>query len=177
MQRRAGPSSAPPPPAITANPTPVSTEATSAAPATSPAAVACPSGDYQATGFSAVGANSATGAGTVQDIDVTFRNGRYTFEFDDDDPITLTLNNRSGRVRIDGEIRGNYTGDADDLTFELVGTSGTARLTQGGKTGTVSMKQVASILAPQGKGSAVCNGSDLILAAGPLTWNLVRDVD
>ena len=101
----AGPaaSSAPPPPAITANPTPVSTEVTSAPPATSPAAVACPSGDYKATGFSAVGANSATGKGTVKDVDVTFRNGRYTFEFDDDDPITLTpappspARQRSGR--------------------------------------------------------------------------------
>lgn len=175
----AGPaaSSAPPPPAITANPTPVSTEATSAPPATSPAAVACPSGDYKATGFSAVGANSATGKGTVKDVDVTFRNGRYTFEFDDDDPITLTLNNQSGRVRIDGEIRGSYSGDADDLTFKLVGTSGTAKLTQGGKTGTVSMKQVASILAPQGKGSAACAGSDLTLTTASVTWTLVRDTD
>lgn len=163
------------PPAITANPTPVSTEVTSA-PTDSPAA-ACPSGEYRATGFTAIGANSTTGKGTVKDVDATFRNGTYTFEFDEDDPITLTLNQQSGRVRIDGDIRGSYTGDADDLTFALGNTTGTARLIQGGKTRTVSMTQVAAVLAPQGKGSAVCAGNQLTLTTGSITWELVRDDD
>ena len=164
------------PPAITANPTPVSTEATSA-PADSPVPAACPSGEYRATGFTATGANSTTGKGTLKEVDVTFRDGRYVFEFDEDDPITLTINKQSGRVRIDGEVRGSYTGTADDLTFTLGDTTGTARFTQGGKTRTVPMTQVAAVLAPQGKGSAVCTGNDLALAAGSVTWELVRDND
>ena len=39
------------------------------------------------------------------------------------------------------------------------------------------MTQVAAVLAPQGKGSAVCTGNDLALAAGSVTWELVRDND
>lgn len=164
------------PPAITANPTPVSTEATSA-PADSPAPAACPSGEYRATGFTATGADSTTGKGILKEVDVTFRDGRYVFEFDEDDPITLTINKQSGRVRIDGEVRGSYTGTADDLTFTLGDTAGTARLTQGGKTRTVPMTQVAAVLAPQGKGSAVCTGNGLTLTTGSVTWELVRDDD
>lgn len=166
------------PPAITANPTPVSTEATTATTAGgSPAATTCPSGDYQATGFTAAGADSTTGTGALRDVDVSFRGGRYVFEFDEDDPITLTINGRRGRVRIDGDVRGSYTGTADDLTFTLGDTTGTARITQGGTTRTVSMKQVATVLAPQGKGSAVCTGNEVTLRTGSVTWELVRDDD
>ena len=71
-----------PPPAISVNPpTSVPTGAnttTSAAPA-----AACPSGEYRATGFTAVGANAASGKGKVTDVGVTFRDGRYTFDFAD----------------------------------------------------------------------------------------------
>lgn len=165
--------SAPPstPPAITANPTPVSTEATSA-PTDSPATAACPSGDYQATSVT----SGSTKVG-VRDVDAMFRDGAYTFEFDDDEPITVTLGKQTGKVRVDGDLRGTYTGEPDALTFKLGKTTGTARFTRNGKTVAVPMKQVATAFAPQGKGSAVCNGDNLILTAGTVTWRFVRDTD
>lgn len=161
------------PPAITANPTPVSTEATSA-PATSPAAsTSCPAGEYRATAFTA----SGLGKVTVREVDAEFRNGRYTFDFDDDQPVTLTVGKRTEKVRVDGEIRGTYSGDADALTFALGTTTGTARVQQKGTTRSFPMRDVAAVLAPQGKGSALCTGDNLTLKSARVTWNLVRDDD
>lgn len=145
---------------------------TSAAPA-----AACPSGEYRATGFTAVGANAASGKGKVTDVGVTFRDGRYTFDFDDDQTVSLTLGDSTAKVRIDGEVRGTYTGTPEALTFTLGDTKGTARITQNGKSQTITMKQVAAVLAPQGKGSAACSGQRLTLKSGALTWDLVRDDD
>lgn len=174
----AAPASAPPPPAITANPTPVSTDATAAPPATTTApAAACPSGDYRATSVALAAPGASPGKGTVTDVDVTFRNGRYVFDFDDDHPVTVTIDKRSTRVRVDGEIRGSYTGTPDALTFDVTGTEGSARFTQDGRNRSLTMQRVADLVAPQGKGSAVCNGDDLTLSAGTLTWELVRDLD
>lgn len=165
-----------PPPAISVNPpTSVPTGAattTSAAPA-----AACPSGEYRATGFTAVGANAASGKGKVTDVGVTFRDGRYTFDFDDDQTVSLTLGDSTAKVRIDGEVRGTYTGTPEALTFTLGDTKGTARITQNGKSQTITMKQVAAVLAPQGKGSAACSGQRVTLKSGALTWDLVRDDD
>lgn len=173
----AGTPSATPPPAISANPTPVSTAATSA-PATTPptASASCPAGEYKATSFVAT-ALSATSRVKVTDIDAEFRNGQYTFDFDDDHPVNLTVGKSTQKVRIDGEIRGSYSGDADALTFTRGTTSGTAKIKQNGATRSFPMREVAEILAPQGKGSAVCKGNELTLKADGLTWQMVRDDD
>lgn len=176
----AAPASAPtptPPPAISANPTPVSTEATSAAPTTTATTSAsCPAGEYRATAFTSAGLGRI-GKVKVTEVDVEFRNGRYTFDFDDDHPVTLSVGARAGKVRIDGEIRGSYSGSPDALTFTLDSTTGTAKVKQNGATRSFPMKQVAAVLAPKGKGSAVCNGDDLTLKSSGLTWQLVRDHD
>ncbi len=169
------PTSATPPPAISANPTPVATEATSA-PATTPAtpSAACPAGEYKATAFTGAGLGAA-GKVKVTDVDVTFRNGRYTFDFDEDHPVTLSIGKRTEKVRIDGEVRGSYSGNSDALTFSLRSATGTAKVSQNGAIRSFPMREVATVLAPQGSGSAVCSGNDLTLRAGALTWNLVRD--
>lgn len=161
------------PPAITANPTPVSTEPTSGSTtdASAPAA-ACLSGDYQATSVT----SGKTKVG-VRDVEAKFRGGNYTFEFDEDDAITVTLGKQTGKVRVDGDLRGTYAGDADALTFKLGRTTGTARFTRNGKTTTVPMKQVADVFAPQGKGSATCSGDNLIVTTSSVTWRFVRDTD
>ena len=91
--------------------------------------------------------------------------------------ITVTLGKQTGKVRVDGDLRGTYAGDADALTFKLGRTTGTARFTRNGKTTTVPMKQVADVFAPQGKGSATCSGDNLTLKAGTVTWSFVRDTD
>lgn len=165
------------PPAISTQPTPVSTTPTDAPGSPNSPAAACPSGEYKATGFTATGADSRAGTGTVTGVDATFRNGRYDLDFDDDNPVGLTINGKTQQVRVDGEIRGGYSGAPDDLTFTLDATTGHARFTVNGKRQTLTMKQVAAILAPQGKGSAVCNGDNLTLKTGSLTWELVRDID
>lgn len=133
-------------------------------------------GEYKATSFVAT-ALSATSRVKVTDIDAEFRNGQYTFDFDDDHPVNLTVGKSTQKVRIDGEIRGSYSGDADALTFTRGSTSGTAKIKQNGATRSFPMREVAEILAPQGKGSAVCNGNELTLKADGLTWQMVRDGD
>ena len=163
------------PPVISASPTPTS-NATSSAPATTPAttqSAACPVGEYKATGFTGAGLGAA-GKVKVTDVDVTFRNGRYTFEFDEDHPVTLSIGKRTEKVRIDGEIRGSYSGNPDALTFTVGSSTGTAKVSQNGATRSFPMREVATVLAPQGSGSAFCNGNDLTLRAGALTWSLVR---
>ena len=155
---------------------PVAT-APSSAPATTPAttqSAACPAGEYKATGFTGGGLGAA-GKVKVTDVDVTFRNGRYTFEFDEDHPVTLSIGKRTEKVRIDGEIRGSYSGSPDALTFTVGSSTGTAKVSQNGATRSFPMREVATVLAPQGSGSAFCNGNDLTLRAGALTWSLVRD--
>ena len=164
------------PPVISASPTPTS-NATSSAPATTPAttqSAACPAGEYKATGFTGAGLGAA-GKVKVTDVGVTFRNGRYTFEFDEDHPVTLSIGKRTEKVRIDGEIRGSYSGNPDALTFTVGSSTGTAKVSQNGATRSFPMREVATVLAPQGSGSAVCNGNHLTLRAGALTWSLVRD--
>ncbi|MFT4215798.1 MAG: hypothetical protein QM619_01235 [Micropruina sp.] len=169
------PSSAPPP-AITTNPTPVSTGPTPG-PTITDYGAACPSGEYKATSFTATSSDSISGKGTVTDVDATFRNGRYEFEFDDDSPITLTIGTSTRQVRIDGEFRGTYSGASDALTFTLGDTTGTAKATQGGKTQSLPMRDVAAVLAPQGTGKAVCTADKLTITTDTVTWNLVRDLD
>lgn len=170
-----------PPPAISANPTPVSTVATTPATTESPSATAtapaCPTGDYKATGFTATGLDASVGKGTVTDVDVAFRNGRYEFDFDGDHPAKLTLGKSTGQLRIDGEFTGTYSGQPDAISFTRGKSTGSARFLDKGKSRSVTMQQVARILAPQGKGSAVCDGAKLTITVGTLSWNLVRDPD
>ena len=156
-----------------------SAEPTSASPSASPTEPAstagCPSGAYRPTSFTAIGANQAEGKGTVEDAEVTFTDGRYRMEFDADDLVEVTAGDRTERISIDGTLRGTYTGTADDLTFALTAANGSAKYTVDGKTRTFTMKQIAAILAPQGKGSAVCTGEQLTLKASSLTWEMTRE--
>lgn len=168
------------PPAISANPTPVSTAATTPATtetASTPATAGCPAGDYKATGFTATGLDASVGKGTVTDVDVTFGNGRYEFDFDGDHPAKLTLGKNTGQLRIDGEFTGTYSGQPDAISFTRGKATGSARFVDKGRSRSVTMQQVARILAPQGKGSAVCDGDKLTIKVGTLSWNLVRDPD
>jgi len=159
-------------PASSAEPTAASP---SGSPADSPGTGPCPAGEYRPTSFTAIGANQAEGKGTVEDAEVTFTDGRYRMEFDPDDLVEVTAGDRTERIAIDGTFRGTYTGSADDLSFALTASSGSAKYTANGETRTFTMKQIAAILAPQGKGSAVCSGEQLTLKAGTLTWEMTRE--
>ncbi|MFT4297469.1 MAG: hypothetical protein QM582_18870 [Micropruina sp.] len=165
------------PPAISANPTPVSTDPAPGPTITDGQAEGCPFGDYKATGFTVTGVNGATGKGTVTDVEVTFHNGLYTFEFDEDHPITLTIDKRTEQVRIDGDFEGAYTGQPDALMFTRGNATGTAKVKRNGKTQSYPMREVAAILAPRGKGSAVCAAGTATIRTGTLTWEFVRDLD
>ena len=95
-------------PAITAPAAPSSASPT--ATTTTEAAAACPSGEYTMTSFAATGTNGALGKGNGGDVSAEFENGRYDIDFDDDEPIAITLDDDTGELLVDGSIEGTYTG-------------------------------------------------------------------
>ncbi|MFT3859877.1 hypothetical protein [Micropruina sp.] len=157
-----------PAPAISVAPTPDTTASPTAS------APACPSGEYRMTSFVATDADGALGTGSGGEIDVEFENGRYEIDFDDDDAITVKSNNRSGRLIVDGSIEGTYAGEPSALAFEITTSSGTATTKTDGKTSTVTLTQIATLLGFDGTGSATCSGSQLTMKVGSTTFELVQ---
>lgn len=175
----AAPSSAPAP-AVTSSATPVNASpAPTTGSATSSASTTadCPAGEYTLQSFDVTGVDGSLGKGTGGDVSVDFDNGRYEIDFDDDTPISLTLAGDTGKLVLDGEIKGTYSGSGSSLRFTLGSSNGTARLTHDGTSRTLKMSQVADVLGLHGKGSATCSGADLTLTVGKGTFQLVRDND
>ncbi len=151
-------------------------EPTSGSPTASagPSATACPSGEYRVVSFT-TGSSGAAGKGSGGDIGVEFTNGRYEVDFDDDEPISIKTEDGSGQLIVDGSIAGTYSGSSDALTFAVTTSSGKATTKLGGKTSTLTMTQVASLLGLTGKGSATCASDRLTLESGSTTIELVQD--
>lgn len=164
-------------PAITASAVPVPTtrSASPSASATATDDAACPAGDYTVTSFRAAGLTKAMADGTGGEIGVEFTNGRYEVDFDDDQPITLKTSTGTTRLTVNGDIAGTYAGPADNLTFSVTKSTGTARARVGGTTSSVTMAKVADVLGLKGTGSAVCSGNRLTLKVRTSTFNLVQD--
>ncbi|MCB0892223.1 MAG: type III secretion system chaperone, partial [Propionibacteriaceae bacterium] len=141
-------------PAITAPAAPSSASPT--ATTTTEAAAACPSGEYTMTSFAATGTNGALGKGNGGDVSAEFENGRYDIDFDDDEPIALTLDDDTGELLVDGSIEGTYTGTGENLTFTRGKVEGTAKLRHQGESRSLSIEQIAKVLGLSGKGSATC---------------------
>lgn len=160
-------------PAITAPAAPSSASPT--ATTTTDAAAACPSGEYTMTSFAATGTNGALGKGKGGDVSAEFENGRYDIDFDDDEPIALTLDDDTGELLVDGSIEGTYTGTGENLTFTRGRVEGTAKLRHQGESRSLSIEQIAKVLGLSGKGSATCAGDNLTLTVGKTTVELVRD--
>ena len=171
-----------PPPAVTSSATPIDASPTAAATSASPTddsttTAGCPAGDYTLQSFDVTGADGSLGKGTGGDVSVEFDNGRYEIDFDDDDPISLTIGDATGQLVVDGEIKGTYTGSGDAITFTLGRASGQATLKRDGKSRTLPMSQLAKVTGLSGKGSATCTGDDLTLKVNNGTFELVRDND
>lgn len=160
-------------PAITAPAAPSSASPT--ATTTTEAAAACPSGEYTMTSFAATGTNGALGKGNGGDVSAEFENGRYHIDFDDDEPIAITLDDDTGELLVDGSIEGTYTGTGENLTFTRGKVEGTAKLRHQGESRSLSIEQIAKVLGLSGKGSATCAGDNLTLTVGKTTVELVRD--
>lgn len=160
-------------PAITAPAAPSSASPT--ATTTTEAAAACPSGEYTMTSFAATGTNGALGKGKGGDVSAEFENGRYDIDFDDDEPIAITLDDDTGELLVDGSIEGTYTGTGENLTFTRGRVEGTAKLRHQGESRSLSIEQIAKVLGLSGKGSATCAGDNLTLTVGKTTVELVRD--
>lgn len=139
------------------------------------AAAACPSGEYTMTSFAATGTNGALGKGKGGDVSAEFENGRYDIDFDDDEPIAITLDDDTGELLVDGSIEGTYTGTGENLTFTRGKVEGTAKLRHQGESRSLSIEQIAKVLGLSGKGSATCAGDNLTLTVGKTTVELVRD--
>ncbi len=159
-------------PAISSSATPVPT-----APSPSPSAssTACPEGEFIVTSFSATGKNGALGNGKGGDMGVEFKNGRYEIDFDDEDPISLTLPSGTGQLILDGSVEGTYTGTGSSMKFTLGKVDGTAKTRYQGNTKTVPIKQVAAVIGLSGSGSATCTGDNLSLKVGTTTFEMVRE--
>lgn len=165
-----------PDPAISATTSEQVASASPTSPASSSEAVpACPSGDYKVTSFVVTGTKGVEGRGSGGAIGIEFDNGRYAIDFDSDHPITVTTEDDSGQLIVDGSVEGTYTGSSDALTFEVTTSSGKATTKAGGKTSSITMTQLASALGLNGKGEATCSGSTATLTAGLLTLQLQQD--
>lgn len=168
------PSSSASQPAITSSAVPVPTT-----PSTSPAvtSTACPAGDYTVTSFATTRLNAEQGKGKGGQVGVEFEEGRYAVDFDGDQPIRFELKGSSGRLIVDGEMTGTYTGSGQQMNFTLGSARGTARFTSGGESRTITMKQLAAIIGLRGAGSASCSGGDMTLKTKTVSVELVRDSD
>lgn len=173
-----------PAPAVTANATPVDaspTNTTASAPATTAGSTAahCPAGEYTLVSFAVVGVNGSLGAGSGGDVSVEFTKGRYQADFDEDTPISMTTGSSTGQLRVDGEIKGSYTGSGDSVSFKLDSSKGTATIKGHNENVSRSLKMaaVAKVLGLNGKGAATCSGENLTLKISQSTFELVRDND
>lgn len=170
------------PPATTGATAPasVTTAAVTSAPATStpeqtPTAIAnCPTGVYSITSLKATGLNGTIGSGTGGDLKVAFTDGKYRITGQGKEPVKLSIAGQSGSLFFDGSLDGTYSGAASGLTFAYTSGSGTVKLESNGKSQSLSIPQLAKVLAPTGKGSAECSAGTATVTGGGVTFDLSR---
>ena len=156
---------APSPPAVTSG----ASSPTVTAPATD-----CLSGRYRLARFVAVGDNSTYGTGEGGDVAVDFDDPNYTLTGAGKDPVTLTLAGQQGRLTVDGTIDGSYSVDGSKVTFTAKDAQGSARLTAGGQSSTLTMDEVSKLMAPKGTAVAACANAKVALAFESIRLELER---
>jgi len=160
----AGCSNDPEPPAATDPPPVSSTAAPSPARSTAVDADSCLQGRYKLAGFAGVGASDTYGAGQGGDVQVQFDDGKFVLTGAGQDPITLTLVGQNGTLLVDGRVTGTYTTSDSKATFTVGDTSGQASLDVDGEKRTLTMDDIATVLAPKGTAVLDCNDSGLVIA-------------
>jgi uncharacterized lipoprotein NlpE involved in copper resistance len=149
--------------------TPSSTQPESSATARSstPSAAApvtsCLKGSYRLIRFVGAGEKGTFGTGEGGDVTVTFNNGSYLLRGAGKDPIKLTLAGQTADLLVDGTISGNYRVEGDKATFTVGESTGSAKLSVGSSKRSVSIADVGSVLAPDGKAVLSCANDALII--------------
>ena len=168
------PASVPPPAPASAEPTAASSPSAENEPAGP--GPECLDGTYQVENFRAVGVDKSTAKGTGGDLTMTFDDGSFVMASKGRDPATFTVNGDTGELVLDGKLTGTYAPTGDDkVAFKVGKASGTAKLRDPkGDERSVTVKQLAGVLAPNGTATVTCEGDELTLDNKQLTLELAR---
>jgi len=148
-----------------------SAESTTSAPAAD-----CLDGRYLIKSFKAVGTDQSSATGKGGDLTVSFDEGEYALQSEGKDPVAITVAGDTGHLILDGKVVGTYQpADKGLVVFTIGKGTGTAKLrSPEGKQESISVNQVAQVLAPNGEATATCNGDKLTLKTERLTLNLEK---
>ncbi len=149
------------PGSASAAPTSEPADAPSATPAGS--AAGCLAGRYRLVRFVGVGDHATYGTGEGGDVDVAFDNGAYELTGRGQKPIVVTLAGQRGQLLVDGTAAGDYTAEGESAQFRVGDLTGNATLSAGGSSQTLSMAEVANVIAPVGSATVRCDGRAMII--------------
>jgi uncharacterized lipoprotein NlpE involved in copper resistance len=148
-------------------PSPTQPESSATARSSTPSAAApvtsCLKGSYRLIRFVGAGEKGTFGTGEGGDVTVTFNNGSYLLRGAGKDPIKLTLAGQTADLLVDGTISGKYRVQGDKATFTVGESTGSATLSVGSSKRSVSIADVGSVLAPDGKAVLSCANDALIV--------------
>ncbi len=125
--------------------------------------VECMSGSYQLARFVSLGGDATYGTGEGGDVTFTTDGAAWAIQGEGKEPIALMLAGQSGTLAVDGAALGTLTTSGYVGTFELEHATGSAVLQAGPQKQTVAMKQVAAIVAPNGKAQLTCTEGKLTM--------------
>jgi len=123
----------------------------------------CLKGSYRLIRFVGAGEKGTFGTGEGGDVTVTFNNGSYLLRGAGKDPIKLTLAGQTADLLVNGTISGDYRVEGDKATFTMGESTGSATLSVGSSKSSVSIADVGSVLAPDGKAVLSCANDALIV--------------
>ncbi len=95
---------------------------------------------------------------------MAFDDGKYRLTGAGKDPITLTLAGQTGQMLVDGEVEGTYETNGGQATFTVGDTSGKATVNVGDQKRSLTMDEIANVMAPRGTAAVACD-VDLMLIA------------
>lgn len=125
-------------------------------------AAECLDGNFELVRFVGLGEKSTYGTGEGGDVTVRFDNGSYEL-LAKGEPITVVLAGQQGRLVAEGTTQGDYTTEGSMATFRVGDSSGEATVSVGGATQTLSMSDVANVIAPSGTADVACSPLALVI--------------
>jgi hypothetical protein len=120
-------------------------------------ASSCLSGHYRLARFVGVGGNATYGAGEGGDVTVAFGSGTYELKGAGKKPITVTLAGQQASLLVAGTISGVHRAAGDKADFTIRQAKGSATLTAGGQTRTLTMDDIGNVLGLTGSGTLACS--------------------
>jgi hypothetical protein len=132
-------------------------------------ASSCLSGRYRLARFVAIGGTTTYGTGEAGDVTVAFGSGTYQMKGAGKKPITVTLAGQRASLLVAGTITGAYQAQVDTADFTVKKASGSATLTAGRQSRTLTMDDVGNVVGLTGHAKLACRLSLLVV-----TLNHVR---